>query len=318
LAVQIGAAAAPFGLACRLQAEDLIRDVVTPFVECEDASIRGCWAITEPDHGSDTLMPGFPSFRDPAIKAQCKARLDGDEWVINGQKAAWVSGAPIATHTILFCQTDPAIGHAGGGIAIVPLDQPGVTKGKPLNKLGQRDMPQGEIFFEDVRIPKSYMLMREDAYEPMLAAWLAGTTAAMGVLSTGLARAAFEEALAYSKERVQGGKRLIEHSTVKAKLFRMFEKVEAMRQLSRAAYVYNGSSGKPAIEYGIAAKINGTEGCFAVASDAVQIFGGNGLAKEYLVEKLFRDARSTLIEDGSNDILAIEGGHQVIETYPRG
>jgi alkylation response protein AidB-like acyl-CoA dehydrogenase len=317
LAVQIGVAPMPFTLPCALQAEDLIREFVTPFVECTDGSIRGCWAITEPDHGSDTLMPGYPSFRDPAVRAQCRARLDGDEWVINGQKAAWVSGAPIATHSILFCQTDPSMGHAGGGIAFVPLDRPGVTKGKPLNKLGQRDMPQGEIFFEDARIPASYMLIREEAYEATLDGWLAGTTAGMGIASTGLARAAFEEALAYAKERVQGGKRLIEHPTVQTKLFRMFEKVEAMRQMSRAASVYNNTSATPAIEYGIAAKLNGTEGCFEVASDAVQIFGGNGLAKEYLVEKLFRDARATLIEDGSNDILAIAGGHKVIETYPR-
>jgi alkylation response protein AidB-like acyl-CoA dehydrogenase len=97
----------------------------------------------------------------------------------------------------------------------------------------------------------------------------------------------------------------------------MFEKVEAMRQMSRAASTYNSTSATPAIEYGIAAKLNGTEGYFEVASDAVQIFGGNGLAKEYLVEKLFRDARATLIEDGWNDILAIAGGHKVIETYPR-
>jgi alkylation response protein AidB-like acyl-CoA dehydrogenase len=99
----------------------------------------------------------------------------------------------------------------------------------------------------------------------------------------------------------------------------MFRKAESSRQLCRAAFVYNWSNPpeKRLIEYGIAAKTMATQTSLEVTSDAIQIFGGIGLSKEYLVEKLFRDARETLICDGSNDILSITGGYKVAGTYPR-
>ena len=146
--------------------------------------------MTEPDHGSDTLMTHHPVFHDPSIKAQCRASLEGDEWVIDGQKASWVSAGTIATHCSLFCTLDNSMGLAGGGIAIVPLDLPGVSKGEPLNKIGQRDLNQGEIFFDNVRIPKSYMLVGTDLYEAMVELTLSTTTALMGMLGTGITRAA--------------------------------------------------------------------------------------------------------------------------------
>ncbi|MBW1709499.1 MAG: acyl-CoA dehydrogenase family protein [Deltaproteobacteria bacterium] len=89
--------------------------------------------------------------------------MDGDEYVINGQKAAWVSNGNIAAYASLFLNVDSSKGQEGGGIAVVPLDLPGVTKGKPLEKIGQRDLNQGEIFFDNVRIPKSMMIVQEPA-----------------------------------------------------------------------------------------------------------------------------------------------------------
>jgi alkylation response protein AidB-like acyl-CoA dehydrogenase len=240
-----------------------------------------------------------------------------DEWVINGQKSAWVSGATIATHCALFAMVDQSMGHAGSGIFIVPLTLPGVAKGKPLNKMGQRDLNQGEIYFDNVRIPKKYMITGPDAFEPMLEIVLSATTAFMANLGTGIARAAFEEALAYAKERVQGGKPLIEHTHIKMTLFHMLRRVEMSRLLARAAFGYNQNTSTPAEEYSLMAKVTGTDAAFQNTHDAIQIFGGNGLTKDYIIEKLFRDARATLIEDGSNDTLAISGGHKIIETYPR-
>lgn len=317
LSVALAVASFPAFLACMAPEEELIENIIVPFCECRDASIIGCWGITEPDHGSDTLIPGHPSFHNPEIKAQCHARQDGDEWVIEGQKAAWVSCGTIATHTALFCTIDNSMGLAGGGIAIVPLDLPGVSKGEPLNKIGQRDLNQGELFFDNVRIPKSYMVVEPDAYEPMLELTLSATTALMGTLGTGCARAAFEEALTYAKERVQGGKPLIEYPNIQMKLFHMFRKVEVSRQISRKVYVFNQNTSTPAEEYSVIAKIQGTQSAYEVADEAVQLFGGNGLTKEYLIEKLYRDARAGLIEDGSNETLAIAAGHKLIENYPR-
>ena len=87
--------------------------------------------------------------------------------------------------------------------------------------------------------------------------------------------------------------------------------------MSRASYQYNQNTSTPAEEYSVMAKIQGTEAAFQNTHEAIQLFGGNGMAKEYLIEKLFRDARATLIEDGSNQTLAIAAGHKIIETYPR-
>jgi alkylation response protein AidB-like acyl-CoA dehydrogenase len=299
--------------------EELIKEFTIPYCECTDASYIGCWAITEPDHGSDTVMPGYPSFRDPNIKAQCTARLKGNEYVINGQKSAWCSGGPIAKSILLMCQIEPSMGHAGSGMFVFSLDRPGVSKGKPLDKLGARDLPQSEIYFDDVRVPKKYLVVGPEGYEAALEAHFCLTLPMVGTWATGLARAAFEEALAYARERVQGGKPLVEHPTVQQKLFDMFRKVESSRQLCRAAFVYNWSNPpeKRLIEYAIAAKTLATQTSLKVTSDAVQIFGGIGLSKEYLIEKLFRDARETLICDGSNDILSIVGGYKVAHTYPR-
>jgi alkylation response protein AidB-like acyl-CoA dehydrogenase len=317
LSVAIAVASFPSFLACMVPEEELIENIIVPFCECTDASIIGCWGLTEPDHGSDTIMPHHPSFHDPNIKAQCHARLEGDEWIIDGQKSAWVSCGTIATHCALFCTIDNSMGLAGGGIAVVPLDLPGVTKGEPLNKIGQRDLNQGELYFDNVRIPKAYMVIEQDAYEAMLELTLSATTALMGILGTGCARAAFEESLAYAKERVQGGKPLIEHPNIQMKLFHMLRKVEVSRQISRTAYIFNQNTSTPAEEYSVIAKVQGTQAAYEVADEAVQLFGGNGLTKEYLIEKLYRDARASLIEDGSNESLAIAAGHKIIENYPR-
>jgi alkylation response protein AidB-like acyl-CoA dehydrogenase len=156
------------------------------------------------------------------------------------------------------------------------------------------------------------MLADGALYEFALDRTLALANAAMGAIFTGVARAAWEAALAYCRERVQGGKPICEHQLVQKRLFDMFRRVEACRALSRAAMVYNHATLPPAIEYSIAAKTFCTEGALEVASSAVQLLGGNGLAREYPTEKLFRDARASLIEDGCNDILALVAARHLL------
>jgi alkylation response protein AidB-like acyl-CoA dehydrogenase len=135
----------------------------------------------------------------------------------------------------------------------------------------------------------------------------------MGATFTGVARAAFEEALNYARGRIQGGKPIAEHQLVQKKLFDMYVKVESARQLSRAAMKYNSGTFPPATYLSIASKVYCTQVAFEVASDAIQIHGGYGLAKEFLVEKLFRDARAALIEDGSNDVLSLAAARQIVD-----
>jgi len=314
-AISIGVTSFPFSFAAMSGNADLIKEVVVPFSQDRQGKYIGCWAITEPHHGSDSLLIGTDQFGAPDSAFDCTARLDGDEWVINGQKSAWVSNGTIATHACTFLSVDRAKGMAGGGVAIIPLNLPGVSRGKPLNKLGQRALNQGEIFFDNVRLPKHYMVVQPAGYPFIIDNILAGANAGMSAIFTGVARAAFEEALAYCKQRIQGGKPIAEHQLVQKKLFDMFIKVESARALSRAAMLYNASTSPPATQYSIAAKVYCTEVSFEVASDAVQLFGGYGLARELPVEKLFRDARASMIEDGTNEVLSLAGARKLIDSY---
>lgn len=270
----------------------------------------GCWAITEPDHGSDSLTVSEPHFRNPEIRANCIARKDGDDYVIRGQKSAWVSNGSIATVAALFCTIDGDQGFAGGGVAVVPLGLPGVSRGKPTNKLGQRALNQGEIFFDDVRIPAEYMVVGKENYAAVVEQILTGANASMGTIFVGVARAALELALDYARTRVQGGVPIIQHQSVKARIFKMFAQVEAARSLSRRVAYYNATN-PPLLQYSIASKVTATQTAFEVASQALQIFGGNGLTKDFPMEKLMRDARASMIEDGCNDLLSLVGASKL-------
>ncbi|MEB2345528.1 MAG: acyl-CoA/acyl-ACP dehydrogenase [Deltaproteobacteria bacterium] len=265
-----------------------------------------CWAITEPDHGSDTLAVTERAFSDARLRANCVAHREGEEWVIRGQKAAWVSNGTIATVAALFCTIDPDEGFKGGGVCLVPLDLPGVSRGKPLDKLGQRALNQGEIFFDDVRIPADYMVVGKEAYSTIVEMVLTMANASMGAIFVGTARAALELALDYARERVQGGVPIFAHQGVRARLFRMFTEVEAARSLARRVFVHNTTQ-PPLLQYSIASKVFCTNTAFEVASAALQVFGGNGLTREYPIEKILRDARASMIEDGCNEVLSLVG-----------
>jgi len=123
--------------------EELIDRFGRPFCECTDGSVIGCWGVTEPDHGSDLMGIGEEFYTSPRIQGSMRARLEGDEWVINGQKAAWVSGAPLATHALLHLQTDLSKGMDGWGICIVPLDAEGGLPGEAPGQGGAEGAESG-------------------------------------------------------------------------------------------------------------------------------------------------------------------------------
>jgi len=270
-----------------------------------DPDAIGCWGGTEPHHGSDFIVFGNKLGTPEYGKPDCIARRDGDSFVINGQKAAWVSNGTIASATALFCAVDMGDGVKGTGGFVVPLDAPGVSRGKPLNKIGQRALNQGEIFFEDVRIPAAYMVFSPEVNAFAGDAVLSMANSGMGVTFVGVAQAALDLAIDYAKERVQGGVPIFQHQSVRARLFEMFRKVEAARSLSRRVMLYNVLNSPPQLHYAIASKVTATNTAFEVASAALQIFGGNGLSREYPIEKLLRDARASMIEDGCNEVLGL-------------
>jgi len=312
LALGIGAAGLHAVFASMANDPAINEKWVIPYINCKDASMIGCWAITEPNHGSDNLAVGRDQFRDPKIAQQVRATRKGDKWVLNGQKSAWVSVSPVATHAGLFCGIDSRKGMSGGGLFVIDLRTPGISKGAPLNKLGQRDLPQGEIFFDNAEIPEDCLIFGPDRYEEALTNVLTHANLMMASVFTGVAQSALDLALKHCTERTQGGKLLCEHQLVQKTLFDMFRRVEVSRAMTRAGMLYNLGSGTPDLSYSIVSKVTATDAAFDVANDAVQLFGGYGVSKEYPIEKIFRDARSSRIEDGSNEVLALVGAQRLI------
>lgn len=270
----------------------------------------GCWGITEPDHGTDMLdAQGKLAHPEGSYgRPNCIARIEQDQIVINGQKSAWVSGGVTAQVCALYCHVEVNGQIQPGAVVIVPLDSEGVSKGKPLDKIGFRGLNQGELYFDSVIVPKNHLLVGPEGYKEMVDLTLAEANVHVANLAVGIARSAYEHALQYAHERKQGGVPILQHQSVRHRLFHMFRKVEAARALTRRVAEYNATANQPALQGSIASKVNATQTAFEVASEALQIFGGNGLTKEYPMEKLLRDARSCLIADGCNEMLAIKGG----------
>lgn len=274
----------------------------------------GCWGITEPDHGSDMLdAHGVLQAKDGVYgRPNCVARIVGDKAIINGQKSAWVSGAITAEVCALYTHVEMAGKAQPGIVVIVPLNLPGVTRGKPLEKLGVRGLNQGELYFDNVEVPVSHIIAGPENYADMVYHTLAEANVMVAAIAVGMARAAYEHAWRYAHERKAGGQKIALHQNVQYRLFHMFRKVEAARALTRRVATYNATAPLPALQGSTAAKVTATQTAFEVASEALQIFGGNGLTLEYPVEKLLRDTRAFMIADGCNEVLAMKGGSLLI------
>lgn len=274
----------------------------------------GCLAITEPSHGCDHIAYTEPAYRDARIRGTLKVRRDGDDFVLDGQKAAWVSCGTIAGSGAVFATfPDSPHGLADGAAFLMPFDLPGITRGKPLEKHGQRPLNQGEIFFNQVRVPRRFLLAEgPQAYPMVWAGIFTGANLHMGSQFVGVARAAYECALGYAKQWVQGGRPIIEHQAVKLRLYEMFQKVEVMRShVRRMAVAHATRPGGLPYPQAATVKVFATQTAFEVASEAVQMLGGNGLTYEYPVEKLLRDARTSMIEDGENYMLGLIAAAQL-------
>ncbi len=287
----------------------------------------GCWMITHPDKGTD--VGAFDMKREwvkgqQGNKGSMLARVGADEIVINGQCSAWVSNGAVAQVALCYLSADygdgyfDADGRPNGVTAIVPLDLPGVSRGKPLEKIGQRALPQGEVYFDNVKIPKRFAVALQDEYYGNVAsAWsFAGTH--MGQVFTGVARSAFEMALHYCNERKQGGQRLVDHQLTRYRLGDMMRRVELCRAVARRslAYARQTPSGHPWAT--ASAKVTVTEEAEKVVAEAFRLFGGNGTTLEYPIEKLVRDVRSALIEDGENYMLTTRLGFLCQQLYEDG
>jgi len=309
LSISLSVAGMPFNYAAMFSHVPELKQMAHDYREDMKGDMIGCWAITEPDHGSDWVIGGDNPNMGPSVTGVLK----GDEYIVNGEKAAWVSNGTMATHAVLHVGLEPSKGMNGQGLAIIPLDLPGISKAPPLDKMGQRALNQGSIIFQDARIPKQYMVIDDPG---VLSGGpgnlLAMANTGMSITFAGLAKAAYEEGFSYAQERVQGGVPIFEHKNIKLKLFKMFTMVEAARANSRRAFLFNSAyPDQASLAHGVAAKCLSTETATFVASEAMQIFGGNGLAREYVIEKMFRDARASMIEDGVNESLSLKASEDL-------
>ena len=280
-------------------------------------TLLGCWAITEPNHGTDQLDASAQIFHAAGKygRPDCVARITDGKVIINGQKSAWVSNAPVADIAIVYCsaETGDGVDPHRGAVVLVPMDADGVSRGKNLHKMGQRALPQGEVYFDNVEVDIENLLAAPEDYKKAVYCIHTEANTLMGAIFTGCARSAYELAYDYAHERKQGGVPIIRHQDVAKRLFHMARKVELSRAVTHRVLAHNFLQPKPALQAAMFTKVTATQHAFEVASDAIQMFGGNGVTKEYPVEKIFRDARSSMIEDGCNEILSIKGGMNMID-----
>jgi alkylation response protein AidB-like acyl-CoA dehydrogenase len=285
-----------------------MHDLVRDYCNDTDAKMIGCFAFTEPDHGSDWVLAAQAGFDAPDRAPSVRARREGGAYIINGQKSAFISNGPVATHALVMLCLDKSRGMRGTGIALLPLDLPGVSRGKPLDKLGLRSYPQGALIFDDVRIPEKWMLIADPEKGFETQQWiLTPACELLSSMNTGLAQAAFDEAQKYAGIRVQGGKPIIEHQSINLKLFKMLTMIETARSYSRRVALLNAANPPGSAMHALSCKVHCTDTAFKVASEAMQILGGYGLSKEYPVEKMFRDARAGMIGE-ENNALSLAGG----------
>jgi acyl-CoA dehydrogenase len=253
-----------------------------------DRALLTSFALTEPNAGSD--VSGI----------QTTAVRDGDEYVINGSKM-FITNAGYAEWFTVFASTDKSKGHRGLTAFVVPGDAPGVTVDKHLDKMGQRSTDTSAISFQDVRVPFDDRLGEEGEGFKIAMRTLDFTRPGTAIGAVGVARAAFEHAAQYSKERVQFGLPIAMNQGINFLIADMATKIEAARLLCwQAAWMID--QGMRATLQSSYAKRFAADICMEVTTDAVQVFGGYGYMKEYPVEKLMRDAKLYQIYEGTSQI----------------
>jgi len=258
----------------------------------------GCFCLTEPHVGSDA----------GAITA--RAEKLGEHWVLNGVKQFITTGKN-ADIAIVFAVTDKASGKRGISGFVVETGTPGYVVARVEEKMGQRASDTAQIVFENCRIPAANLLGREgDGYRIALSN-LEGGRIGIAAQAVGMARAAFEAALAYGRERTAFGKPITEHQAVNFRLADMATEIEAARQLVLHAAALR-DAGEPCLKEASMAKLFASEMAERVCSGAIQIHGGYGYVADFPVERIYRDVRACQIYEGTSEIQRLVIGRAVV------
>jgi butyryl-CoA dehydrogenase len=274
--------------------EEQKQKYLTPLCKGE---ILGSFALTEPEAGTD------------AAAGTTTAVADGNEWVLNGSKI-FISNAPVAGVIVVFAMTDKSRGPDGGMSAfIVPAGTPGLEIGRHLKKMGIRGSLTAEVFLKNCRIPKENLLGVEGQGGEISMMTIDGGRIGIAAQAVGIAQAALDESIKYSRERIQFGKPIGTFQAVQWMIANMATELQASRLLTyQAAWSYD--QGLPFGSEAAMAKLFASETASRQTDRAIQIHGGIGYVKGSKVERLYRDAMITVIYSGTSESMrmAIAGG----------
>ncbi len=256
-----------------------------PFTE---EPLMASFALTEPEAGSD------------AAGIRTRAVRDGDYYILNGTKQFITNGSVASLYTV-FATLDPSLRHKGIIALVVPRDTPGISIGKKEHKMGQRASDTAQVVFEDVRVPVANRLGEEGEGFKIAMRTLDNSRAGIAACAVGIARAAYDDARTYALERKQFGQPIANFQAIQFMLADMAIKIETAR-LAVWYAAWRADKGLPHTKESSIAKAYATDIAMEVTTDAVQIFGGYGYTREFLVEKYMRDAKLMQIYEGTNQI----------------
>ncbi len=252
-----------------------------------EGKLIGALGLTEPDAGSDAR-----SIRATAVKK-------GDKYIINGTKT-WITNGTMCDYVIVAAYTDKSKKGTGISLFIIDADAPGFTEKNKIHKLGHRSADTAELVFENCEVPEENLLVGEGGFMGAMNTLL-GARITHAAKSVGLAQAAFEFALQYSKEREAFGRTISKFQAISFKLARMSVQIETARlMVYKAAWLY--SNDKKALKEASMAKLYAAEVVQDVCTEAVQVLGGYGYGVEFPVERYYRDAKLASITEGTSEI----------------
>jgi len=264
--------------------EDQLVRFLTPLAKGEKL---GAYCLSEPGAGTD------------AAAQSTTAKKDGDHWVINGMKNFITNGANADT-MIVFAQTNPDLKHKGIRAFIVEKEAEGFSVIRKEEKMGIRASDTAQLAYDNVRVPESQVLGPEGSGFKIAMSTLDGGRIGIAAQALGISGAAYEAALAYSKEREQFGRPISKFQAIQWKIADMATRLHAARLLTYRAAWAKDQGGRYSEESAMA-KLYASETSHYITNEAVQIFGGNGYSKEYPVERHFRDAKITEIYEGTSE-----------------
>ena len=248
----------------------------------------GAFGLTEPNAGTDAAMQ------------QTTAVLDGDHYVLNGNKI-FITNAVYAHVYVIFAMTDKSLGNKGISAFIVEKGTPGFSIGKKERKMGIRGSATTELVFEDCRIPKENLLGQQGKGFAIAMKTLDGGRVGIAAQALGIAQGAMDETIKYTKERKQFGRSISQFQNTQFQMADMETKVQAARLLVRSAH-WKKDNGMPYSVDAAMAKLFAAETAMEVTTKAVQLHGGYGYTREYPVERMMRDAKITEIYEGTSEV----------------